>query len=105
MFFFFTGDHADYHRPTDTADRINVEGMRRVTDLVQDLVPHWPKTLSGLNMCVWWSRRWHGRKGIFLVWASGPTIPHDGEGVMLSGVTDGGAPPRPDSRKATVSSV
>lgn len=26
-FFFFTGLHGDYHRPTDTADRINVKGM------------------------------------------------------------------------------
>ena len=38
VFFFFTGDHPDYHRPTDTADRINIAGMRRVADLVQDLV-------------------------------------------------------------------
>jgi hypothetical protein len=26
-FFFFTGIHGDYHRPTDTADRINYPGM------------------------------------------------------------------------------
>ncbi len=26
-FFFFTGLHGDYHRPTDTADRINYRGM------------------------------------------------------------------------------
>jgi Zn-dependent M28 family amino/carboxypeptidase len=26
-FFFFTGTHEQYHRPTDTADRINFEGM------------------------------------------------------------------------------
>ncbi|WP_243316580.1 M28 family peptidase [Geothrix paludis] len=26
-FFFFTGVHGEYHRPTDTADRINVAGM------------------------------------------------------------------------------
>ncbi|WP_306591678.1 M28 family peptidase [Geothrix sp. 21YS21S-4] len=29
-FFFFTGLHGDYHRPTDTADRINFEGMAQV---------------------------------------------------------------------------
>ncbi len=29
-FFFFTGLHGDYHRPTDTADRINYAGMAQV---------------------------------------------------------------------------
>jgi hypothetical protein len=37
VYFFFTGDHDQYHRPTDTADRINFEGMRRVVDMVEDL--------------------------------------------------------------------
>jgi hypothetical protein len=34
----FTGSHSDYHRPTDTADKINYEGMVRITRLVADLV-------------------------------------------------------------------
>jgi acetylornithine deacetylase/succinyl-diaminopimelate desuccinylase-like protein len=34
----FTGSHADYHRPTDTAEKINYEGMERLADLVTDLV-------------------------------------------------------------------
>jgi len=34
----FTGSHADYHRPTDTADKINYEGMARLADLVTDIV-------------------------------------------------------------------
>jgi hypothetical protein len=38
VLFFFTGTHRDYHRPTDTFDKINVEGMRRVTDLVTDAI-------------------------------------------------------------------
>ncbi len=28
---FFTGAHEDYHRPTDTADRLNYEGLARIT--------------------------------------------------------------------------
>lgn len=31
---FFTGNHADYHRPSDDADKLNIVGMRRVADLV-----------------------------------------------------------------------
>jgi hypothetical protein len=38
VFFFFTGDHPDYHRPSDTADKINIPGMRKVTDLMEKVV-------------------------------------------------------------------
>lgn len=31
---FFTGTHEDYHRPTDTAEKLNYEGMAKVSDLV-----------------------------------------------------------------------
>lgn len=31
---FFTGIHTDYHRPSDTWDKLNFEGMAKVTDLV-----------------------------------------------------------------------
>jgi hypothetical protein len=31
--FFFTGLHDDYHRPADTADKINVEGAVKIVDL------------------------------------------------------------------------
>jgi hypothetical protein len=37
VFFFFTGDHPDYHRPSDTSDKINVPGMDMVKDMVADL--------------------------------------------------------------------
>jgi Tol biopolymer transport system component len=39
---FFTGSHVDYHRPTDDADKLNYEGLRRIADfserIVMDLV-------------------------------------------------------------------
>lgn len=31
---FFTGPHLDYHRPSDTADKINREGLEKVVELV-----------------------------------------------------------------------
>ncbi|MBK8726696.1 MAG: M28 family peptidase [Holophagaceae bacterium] len=40
-FFFFTGLHTDYHRPSDTADKLNLKGMAQLavfaTDVVADL--------------------------------------------------------------------
>jgi hypothetical protein len=31
---FFTGNHADYHRPSDTWEKLNIEGMGKISDLV-----------------------------------------------------------------------
>jgi hypothetical protein len=32
VIFLWTGTHPDYHRPTDTSDKINVAGMKKITD-------------------------------------------------------------------------
>jgi hypothetical protein len=92
VLFFFTGDHADYHRPSDTADKINVAGMARVADLVENLivelqsVPERPKyvrvpsTRGPGGM-----RRGGPRLGIM------PEYGDSGEGVLLSGVVEGAA--------------
>jgi hypothetical protein len=36
--FLFAGQHEDYHRPTDDADRIDYDGMTRVVSYAQDLL-------------------------------------------------------------------
>ncbi|MGH7393468.1 MAG: M28 family peptidase, partial [Candidatus Rokuibacteriota bacterium] len=38
VLFFYTGAHADYHRPTDTADRINAVGMARIAAMASRVV-------------------------------------------------------------------
>jgi hypothetical protein len=35
---YFTGTHSDYHRPGDTADRINIEGTVKVVEHVKELL-------------------------------------------------------------------
>ena len=35
VLFFFSGTHEDYHKPSDTADKINVEGIRKVAEFVR----------------------------------------------------------------------
>ncbi len=40
VLFFFTGLHSDYHRPTDTADKINAEGEARVVNFVARCAAH-----------------------------------------------------------------
>jgi len=36
VLFFFTGTHEDYHKPTDTADKINAEGERQILEFVRE---------------------------------------------------------------------
>lgn len=38
VLFFFTGLHSDYHRPTDTWDKLNYAGEARVLELVQHVI-------------------------------------------------------------------
>jgi hypothetical protein len=89
VFFFFTGDHSDYHRPGDTADKINVAGMRKVADLVEELTerlmeaPDRPIFVKAAEP----PQRRYGsipRLGVM------PSYGDSGEGVLLSGVSDGG---------------
>ena len=38
VLFFWTGTHEDYHKPTDTADKINYDGEARIVYMVADIV-------------------------------------------------------------------
>ncbi len=37
VLFFFTGSHDDYHKPSDTADKINAEGVRKIAEFVSEI--------------------------------------------------------------------
>src|SRR5260370_25894227 len=37
ILFLFSGSHADYHKPSDTADKLNAAGMAATAHLVQHL--------------------------------------------------------------------
>jgi hypothetical protein len=41
VIFFFTGTHGQYHRPTDTPDLINYEGMKKVVDYGEKMLYHY----------------------------------------------------------------
>jgi hypothetical protein len=40
VLFFFTGTHREYHRPTDTPDKLNIEGMNKVLDYGERVMLH-----------------------------------------------------------------
>ena len=35
---FFTGQHSDYHKPTDDADKINFKGEEKILELIIDII-------------------------------------------------------------------
>jgi hypothetical protein len=40
VIFLFTNDHSDYHRPSDTSEKINVPGMSRVADFAMRIISY-----------------------------------------------------------------
>jgi len=40
VMFFWTGEHSDYHRPTDTPEKINLSGMKRICDYAEKVITH-----------------------------------------------------------------
>lgn len=89
VLFFWTGDHADYHKPSDTADRINVAGMERVVDLAADAIgdlaaePRRPEYVK-------LARPAPGGPGDMPRLGIRPSYTDDKEGVLVGGVGPGG---------------
>jgi hypothetical protein len=88
----FTGGHEDYHRPTDTADKINYEGLERVAGFVTSLVSRLA-ALDERPAYVRVERRPEAAGSRDTVRAYTGTIPDyatEVEGLRLSGVIAGG---------------
>jgi aminopeptidase YwaD len=92
VLFLFTGAHEDYHKPTDTADRINYPGMTKVVGFAADLtrrvadLPARPTFQKVADEGVGEERRaFKVRTGVI------PDFGFDGPGFKLSGVS-GGSP-------------
>jgi Zn-dependent M28 family amino/carboxypeptidase len=88
VFFFFTGDHPDYHRPSDTADKINVAGMRKIADLVADLTTHLGTVAQRPEYVFVPSAKSPSVQGPRI--GIRPDYGSDKEGVLLGGVVEGG---------------
>ena len=89
VLFLWTDIHDDYHKPSDTADKINIPGMRKIVDMSEEIVQHFatvtdrPDYVAGKL-----GGRGSGGNGPRL--GIQPTYPEDEKGVLLSGVADGG---------------
>src|SRR5262249_19909404 len=89
---FFTGAHADYHKPSDTADKINYEDLDRVVDSAAAIVrrvettsdePQFTKVDEQMQSGA-------GRAGVRVFTGTIPDYSTEVKGLLLSGVIGGG---------------
>ena len=88
VLFFWTGTHNDYHKPSDTADKINYEGEARIVNLIANIVRDISLNEKRPTYTVAKSDS-QGRSGGFRVYLG--TIPNYAEandGLKLDGVRD-----------------
>lgn len=89
VLFFFTGTHADYHKPSDTADKINYEGLEKVTNFVAEIVKAIDQNPKRPTYAVAKGSNMGGRTGFNV---SLGTIPNyaegNNDGLLLDGVRE-----------------
>jgi hypothetical protein len=89
--FFTTGSHPDYHRPSDTADKINYEDLDRIVDFAAAIV----QAVANLDMAPEFTKVDPPQTGATLagVRVTTGTIPDyttEAKGLLLAGVVGGG---------------
>jgi len=88
---FFTGAHQEYHKPSDTADKINYEDLDRVGEFASAIV----KRLIDANDAPQFTKVEQktdtgGRAGLRLFTGTIPDYATDVKGLLLGGVIGGG---------------
>ena len=89
---FFTGTHIDYHKPSDTADKINYEDLDRVVDFAVALasrVGDQPEALAFAKVQQLQDSG-GGRAGVRIFTGTIPDYATDVKGLLLGGVIGGG---------------
>ena len=101
---FFTGTHADYHKPSDTADKIDYEDLDRVVDFAAAIArrigdnpdaPAFTKVDQSLQQGA-------GRAGVRLFTGTIPDYSTEVKGLLLGGVVGGGPAEQAGLRKGDV---
>ena len=89
VLFFFTGTHGDYHKPTDTADKINADGLKQVAEFVGEIavsVANEPQRIAFTKVKV--EQRPTGR-GFRVYLGTVPNYSDQSDGMKLDGVRPG----------------
>ncbi|HLF84157.1 MAG TPA: M28 family peptidase [Blastocatellia bacterium] len=89
VLFFFTGTHDDYHKPSDTADKINGEGLKQVAEFVREIavsVANEPQRIAFTKVKA--ELRSAGR-GFRVYLGTVPNYSDQSDGMKLDGVRPG----------------
>jgi Zn-dependent M28 family amino/carboxypeptidase len=89
VLFFFTGTHDDYHKPSDTADKINTQGLKKVAEFVREIalsVANEPQRIAFTKVKV--EQRPTGR-GFRVYLGTVPNYSDQNDGLKLDGVRPG----------------
>ncbi|MGI9191577.1 MAG: PDZ domain-containing protein, partial [Chitinophagaceae bacterium] len=83
---FFTGQHHDYHKPSDDMDKINYEGETRILELIADLIYQLDdkETLPFYKTAA----PQGGKMAFKVTLGVMPDYAFEGQGMRLDGVTD-----------------
>lgn len=89
VLFFFTGTHVDYHKPSDTFEKINYDGLARIVDYVAAITKTIDQSPTKPTYAV---AKTSGQMGQVRMSVSLGTIPSyadSTDGMVLDGVRDG----------------
>jgi hypothetical protein len=88
---FTTGAHTDYHKPSDTADKINYEDLDRVAGMATAIVRRLMETPEAPQFTkVEQSSQTPSRTGLRIYTGTVPDYASDAKGLLLGGVVAGG---------------
>ena len=88
---FTTGAHADYHKPTDTADKINYEDLDRIVEMATDIASRVMDEVEAPAFAkVEPSATTPNRTGLRVYTGTVPDYTSAAKGLLLSGVVAGG---------------
>ncbi len=91
VLFFFTGTHADYHKPSDTAEKINYGGLQNIVIFVKDITNYLLDSTSRPTYKAAASQpQGDGRRGFAVTIGVVPGYGEANDGMLLDGVRDGG---------------
>lgn len=89
VLFFWTGTHPEYHTPQDTADRINFDGLLKITGLVENLVVDLSQREKKPTFVEVKGNAMPRPTGNFPKLGIRPGYTDEAEGVLVEGVTEG----------------
>lgn len=90
VLFFFTGTHLDYHKPSDTFDKINYDGLRKITEYVRQIAEYVDQYMNKrpTYTVAKSSATETGRRGFSVSLGTIPSYSEGTDGMVIDGVRD-----------------